>query len=594
MCLNHIQKIEESIRNKELWAMEVIDSWGTFQTPGILYGHLFEIGNYEELIEGKYCQAEIPLENLQELIDFKSDFIDPLPKYHLIPASSGISFGICIPNSCSPDYLNSILKEFLNNLVGSKINDETNVILANSCKGNEKIIFRPIDYVAMSILGLIAFLVIVSTVYDLSFDSMKKGNGYSKILTAFSIKKNGKHLFKIQSNHDDHSNHIHIECIHGIRVLTIIWIVFLHEYTFSYGLNFINRIDYVNWSRTLYSMVIQFGNISVDTFFVISGCLLTLSAFKEMNFRNGKLNVPLMYLHRYIRLTPLVAILVLIMVSLYRYFGDGPYWNPNHIIDLCERNWWSTLLYIHNYVHPGQMCLGHSWYLAVDTQLYFISPLFLIILWKYKEYGMIPIILAIVISAGYIFEETMHFNFHMNPLEVNENDFRKQELIYYSTHSRISPFMVGIILGYYIYKYCNEKIKLYKPIVIMGWFLSILIIIAIVFGPYHRTLYQPNSETTVIEVALYESLSRLFWSIAVSWIIFACHKGYGGIINKILSFGIWQPLGRLTFSIYLNHLLIQMILTGNSKTDSNFSNLDIILEQLFNNIINIYLDSISF
>ncbi len=41
--------------------------------------------------------------------------------------------------------------------------------------------------------------------------------------------------------------------------------------------------------------------LSVDTFFVLSGCLVAYVTFKEMDKSNGRLNLALFYLHRYIR-----------------------------------------------------------------------------------------------------------------------------------------------------------------------------------------------------------------------------------------------------------------------------------------------------
>lgn len=64
-----------------------------------------------------------------------------------------------------------------------------------------------------------------------------------------------------------------------------------------------------------------------------------------------------MYLHRYLRLTPVVAAFILFTVSLMRHMGSGPLWNTYiDVADkLCVNNWWSTLLYVQNYVHPDSM-----------------------------------------------------------------------------------------------------------------------------------------------------------------------------------------------------------------------------------------------
>lgn len=65
-----------------------------------------------------------------------------------------------------------------------------------------------------------------------------------------------------------------------------------------------------------------------------------------------------MYLHRYLRLTPLIAFMILFLMSFFKYMGSGPFWNifmDAPTIKSCEDNWWKTLLYIQNYVTPDKM-----------------------------------------------------------------------------------------------------------------------------------------------------------------------------------------------------------------------------------------------
>ena len=57
----------------------------------------------------------------------------------------------------------------------------------------------------------------------------------------------------------------------------------------------------------------------------------------------------------------------------------------------------------------------------------------------------------------------------------------------------------------------------------------------------------------VWEYAVFFSLTKLAWALALAWIIFACHYGYGGVINDILSGKAYIPLTRISFSAYLIH-----------------------------------------
>lgn len=67
---------------------------------------------------------------------------------------------------------------------------------------------------------------------------------------------------------------------------------------------------------------------------------------------------------------------------------------------------------------------------------------------------------------------------------------------------------------------------------------------------------QVDTPISVIDSAFYEPLSHVLWAVALSWIIFACVHGYGGPINWFLSWPQWQPLSRLSYSIYLCHSTI--------------------------------------
>jgi hypothetical protein len=61
--------------------------------------------------------------------------------------------------------------------------------------------------------------------------------------------------------------------------------------------------------------------------------------------------------HRYFRLTTVTAAAILFIVTLLKYMGNGPVWMTTVAtsIELCEKNWWSALLHVQNYVNPNDM-----------------------------------------------------------------------------------------------------------------------------------------------------------------------------------------------------------------------------------------------
>lgn len=96
------------------------------------------------------------------------------------------------------------------------------------------------------------------------------------------------------------------------------------------------------------------GTPSVDTFFTMSGLLMSYTLLKALEKSRGAINIPLLYLHRYLRLTPTYALLVGIAATLFDYAGNGITWNMMEMMSAnCRRNWWHNLLYINNLIDYG-------------------------------------------------------------------------------------------------------------------------------------------------------------------------------------------------------------------------------------------------
>lgn len=65
------------------------------------------------------------------------------------------------------------------------------------------------------------------------------------------------------------------------------------------------------------------------------------------------MNIPLLYFHRYLRLTPALAANILFYCTLWKYLVVGP--TSSFFVswtNFCDSYWWSSLLYVQNYVNP--------------------------------------------------------------------------------------------------------------------------------------------------------------------------------------------------------------------------------------------------
>ena len=110
---------------------------------------------------------------------------------------------------------------------------------------------------------------------------------------------------------------------------------------------------------------------------------------------------------------------------------------------------------------------------------------------------------------------------------------------YYRFYNRSGPYVVGLLLGYFIYK--NSDINRKKgrkiPIFILlcGWLISTITALALVYGlgNYYQVdlscIFEKDKQCfPTAGAVLYAAFARSAWSVVVGWVIFVCHTGYGG------------------------------------------------------------------
>ena len=76
--------------------------------------------------------------------------------------------------------------------------------------------------------------------------------------------------------------------------------------------------------------------------------------------------------------------------SLNKYVGYG-----------CSEHWWEVILYITNFTKEGS-CLGQTWYLVADMQMFIMSPLLILPMfyWQNNHNGLKLWLLALMIFSA--------------------------------------------------------------------------------------------------------------------------------------------------------------------------------------------------
>ncbi|XP_044737961.1 nose resistant to fluoxetine protein 6-like [Chrysoperla carnea] len=562
----------------------MIDASSKMQS-GFLSGNFADMGQFDQClainykvdsIHGKFCytKIKIPLSKQHEFWETDIQNIKPkitnavqlfiAPRWgEMNVLTSRWSF--CVPSGCTAEdvksHLNSYFKLPSNPIIPDlkifNVAEEDCHSLDSASKLNGG------DWTVLVIFIGIACFVLCSTIYDVYLHYTEK-ESTQKILIAFSWFSNFKSLIRINKNSDQ------LPCLNGIRFLSILWIMHGHELLTFMGKEIVNQNEIFQWAQNLWSWFTIGSSVSVDSFFVLSGCLL-MYGFLKSQAKNVPFNVPLMYFHRYVRLTPAYLAVILIYLTLLTHMGSGPIWNEtiDGLHTTCQKYWWSGILYIQNYVSANDNCVAQTWYLSVDMQLFIVSPLILLSVKYWPKY--VPYLFPALIVIFTIIPTIIAWQYDLGLMLGGGTDFAHY---YAATYSRAGPWIIGLFLGYILYNTKNKVIRINRIFVALLWLLTAVVMLFIVFGNY-KTLRSDYVKHESYET-MFIGLHRNIWGLALSWIIFACMHGYGGPVNWFLSLSMFQVFAKLSYSVYLLHFGIQMIRTGNNRVNSYFSDMSLL------------------
>lgn len=122
---------------------------------------------------------------------------------------------------------------------------------------------------------------------------------------------------------------------------------------------------------------------------MISGFLAASNLLKDVarvheiktnNFtQNAKLYARLL-LHRYLRLTPVFILSMLLSELTSSLLNEVSVYQQYIRDDLtCSKYWWRNLFYVHNLFSEDSMCVKWSWSLGCDMQFFVLTTVALMI-----------------------------------------------------------------------------------------------------------------------------------------------------------------------------------------------------------------------
>ncbi|XP_047546002.1 nose resistant to fluoxetine protein 6-like [Vanessa atalanta] len=546
------------ILNKR-WALRMFDA--SAKSPqGLLFGSSYHLGNFDECVgieepgagvtvEGQYCLATIKWRQREESKKIRTG------------RGETLRWAVCVPSGCDANAVAGFVSDVLSHTVGNSTGVEVN---EKDCYTRKPMIVSKLDIAFLGIMLFFGVILLFTTAFEMySIRYMKrKTSPMYDLIISFSLINNTKKILSTKQN-----NSLGLECINGIKALAMIFIIAGHACLFI-GSGPV--MDAEAWDRLIRDPANAFmlnNTLLVDTFLFLSAFLFSRLLLIELDKRRGRLNVLPILVFRYIRVTPAYMIVILFYMTWLPKIGEGPLWEGRLRLEQerCMDSWWANILYVNNYIKTERMCMFQSWYLAVDTQLFFVAPIFICSLWHWRRFGSIftavATFVSLVIPTVITYKERLDptLLFYAKEFTDFATNFYFVEA-YIRTHMKMTPYFMGILTGYILHRIQLENYEFSNLLKTFGWLTSIVLGTVTTFSV--SLFYQDWYEYSTIEAAAYISLHKFAWSIANGWLIVACATGNGGILGKLLTWKFLVPIARLTFCAYLVNGIIELYYVG--------------------------------
>jgi peptidoglycan/LPS O-acetylase OafA/YrhL len=283
------------------------------------------------------------------------------------------------------------------------------------------------------------------------------------------------------------------------------------------------------------------GFLGVDTFFVLSGFLITTLLVTEWANR-GTVDLLNFWIRRARRLLPA---LFLVMVGIIVYAGV---FAGNSELDRIRGDAIASIGYVANwrFIFSGQSYfdqftqpspLRHMWSLAIEEQFYLVWPLIVTgILWWRRSLRVL-IGACVVLIAGSATLMALLYQSGQDPSRV-----------YYGTDTRMQSLLFGAVVGIVLFMHGPLRSRAARVAIRVA---------AVIGAGYTLWLFWRMSERTD---ALYRG-GFLIAALAVSAVIVSVVQPDRGGLGWFLSLAPLRWIGRISYGLYLWHWPVYLTLT---------------------------------
>lgn len=281
------------------------------------------------------------------------------------------------------------------------------------------------------------------------------------------------------------------------------------------------------------------GFLGVDTFFIISGYLITTLLIKEYE-ADQSINLAHFWYKRIKRLLPPVLFMMFIVIQYIIFFDRA-------LLFQVKKDMYAALLYVSNwwYIFDGldyfqslePRPLKHLWSLAIEEQFYLFFPFVLLMLFKiFKKKSNIFVVFLIVSLIS------------MAIMWMLYDPSKSISRIYFGTDTRLQTLLLGAMLALIWPAYKLKK----NPPKIIVWVIEIIGLVGAIF--LVRSFFQfTEHSASVFQGGLY-----ILGIFTLLFIMSSVHPDT--LMSKFLSLPVLTWIGRYSYSLYLWHYPIIVLM----------------------------------
>ncbi|XP_038211623.1 O-acyltransferase like protein-like [Zerene cesonia] len=539
---------------------------------------LFHLDQYDRCLsqeDGLYCIMSISLRANQ-----KNELMQMIEKYsadEIIHYNhTYLDHGICVTHRCksfisninkgNTKDLQSALERCINEYYEKRYGLSTSISIHYCKKPNEGLDIDIGDWIFGGSLLMLVTINLVATVYDLRLNRKLDKDGRNRtgnqLLLCFSIVRNWKQLICPETR--DERFEI-FKGINGLRSILTFLMIFAHTMWLMACGYIDNPLDFEKtYDNILYHFIYN-GMMLVQTYFLMSGCLLVFSLMLNPETISwGQL--PLILFYRWCRLTGSLAVTLGFITTWYRHFGYGPLWDYHvtPIIENCRQYWWSHILFINNYVEGNKGCAIQTWHLAVELQL-FVIGLVVLMLTRARGRKLAIFVMFLVGCVGpalHVWIQDYDGVIIMQPEFYRKFQSDMFSNVHIKFHNNIACYAIGMILGLFIYnaqKRRTFEISKNEKLGYITWAVIPLIILWYFSG---TVFYKEGEKASMTSRLVYAASHRALLGAGLSYLILSLVFKFEDIVRGFLEWSGWRVPSKLSYAVFLIHVSVVHYLQG--------------------------------